>query len=107
LAGVAAHEIVKASQAVFFVELAKESNHNVLVDSMCVDHHTFGVFKSCVVLKGSAVHADLFAHLCDCVFVIVCAHVQLEDSFGYVWIALKVDLEKFSLEMTFVSQISF
>lgn len=107
MAGVAAHEVIQASKAVFLVELAEEPDHNILVDSVGVDHHAFGVFKAGVVLKGSAVHADLFAHLGDCVFVIVGAHIQLEDSFSYVWITLKVDLEKLRLEMTFVSQISF
>lgn len=73
---------------------------------MSVDHNALRVLDSRVVLEGSAIHANLLAHFCDCVLVVVSAHVQLEDAFSDVGVRLQVDLEQLCLKVAFVSKVA-
>lgn len=73
---------------------------------MRVKHYALGILHICVVLESSSIHANSFAHLCNCSLVKVREEVQLEDSFGNLGRLHQVDFEQFSLQMTLIWAIS-
>jgi hypothetical protein len=92
-------------KGVFLTQSSEEINDLVLWDSVGIEHHPLDVTHIGVVLKGSSVQADLFAHLGNLLSIILGEQVEFEDSLGNLWSTHDIDLEHSSLEMSFIRSV--
>ena len=95
-----------ALKGVFLIESAKEFNDKVFGDVVGVEEDTASVSSVLVVLESTSVESYLFAHASDLLSVEMSEKVELEDTFSYIRGAHQVDLEKLSLEVTFIGSVS-
>lgn len=95
-----------ALEGVLFVESAEELDDELLGDVVGVEEDTASISSVLVVLQGAAVESNLLTHASDLLSIEVSEEVELEDTFSYVRGAHQVDLEKLSLEVTFIGSVS-
>jgi hypothetical protein len=98
--------VIHACEAIFLTQLSEEINDLILLNSVGVQHNSFDVLHVSVVLKCSTVKTNLFTHLSDLFAVVLSENVKFENSFGNIWSAHEIDLENFSLKVSFVLSIT-
>lgn len=99
-------QVVHALERLIFIKLLKELEHNFLANGMGVEHDLATGSNIGSVLESTAVQTNLRAEQSNALLIELSEKVQLENAFSDLGSGHQVDLEKLSLEVTLIGEVT-